>query len=67
VTNVVKAFWRRGPGWRCAANVLDGPLFAFRRLVELLAADPINSLLATGVVVMTGTLMRAFEAWTMRS
>jgi 2-oxo-3-hexenedioate decarboxylase len=43
-----------------AANVLDGPLPALRRLVGLLARDPINSPLATGDIVATGTLTRAF-------
>jgi 2-keto-4-pentenoate hydratase len=52
-----------------AANVLDGPLFALRHLVELLAADPLNPPLAAGEVVTTGTLTRAFpvtagEVWT---
>jgi 2-oxo-3-hexenedioate decarboxylase len=52
-----------------AANVLDGPLFALRHLVELLAADPLNPPLTAGEVVTTGTLTRAFpvtagEVWT---
>jgi 2-oxo-3-hexenedioate decarboxylase len=52
-----------------AANVLDGPVFALRHLVELLAADPVNPPLARGEIVTTGTLTRAFpvargEAWT---
>jgi 2-oxo-3-hexenedioate decarboxylase len=52
-----------------AANVLDGPLFALRHLVELLAADPLNPALAAGEVATTGTLTRAFpvavgEVWT---
>lgn len=52
-----------------AANVLDGPVSALRRLVELLAADPTNPTLAAGEIVTTGTLTRAFpvaagEAWT---
>lgn len=54
-----------------AANVLDGPVFALRRLVELLAADPFNEALAAGEIVTTGTLTRAFpvaagETWTMQ-
>ena len=52
-----------------AANVLDGPVFALRHLVELLAADPLNPPLAAGEIVTTGTLTRAFpvvagEVWT---
>jgi 2-oxo-3-hexenedioate decarboxylase len=52
-----------------AANVLDGPVFALRHLVELLAADPLNPALAAGEIVTTGTLTRAFpvaagETWT---
>ena len=52
-----------------AANVLDGPVFALRHLVELLAGDPINPPLAAGEIVTTGTLTRAFpvaagETWT---
>jgi len=51
-----------------AANVLDGPLFALRHLVDLLAADSVNPPLAAGEIVTTGTLTRAFpvvagEAW----
>jgi 2-oxo-3-hexenedioate decarboxylase len=51
-----------------AANVLDGPLFALRHLVETLAQDPLNPPLAAGEIVTTGTLTRAFpvaagEAW----
>jgi 2-oxo-3-hexenedioate decarboxylase len=52
-----------------AANVLDGPVFALRHLVELLAADPHNPPLDAGEIVTTGTLTRAFpiatgEVWT---
>ena len=52
-----------------AANVLDGPLYALRHLVELLAADPFNPPLKAGEIVTTGTLTRAFpvaegEVWT---
>jgi 2-oxo-3-hexenedioate decarboxylase len=43
-----------------AANVLDGPIFALRHLVELLAHDPVNPPLAGGEIVTTGTLTRAF-------
>jgi 2-oxo-3-hexenedioate decarboxylase len=51
-----------------AANVLDGRLSALRHLVGLLARDPVNSPLATGDIVTTGTLTRAFpimpgESW----
>jgi 2-oxo-3-hexenedioate decarboxylase len=51
-----------------AANVLEGPLSALRHLVGLLARDPVNSPLATGDIVTTGTLTRAFpilpgESW----
>jgi 2-oxo-3-hexenedioate decarboxylase len=52
-----------------ATNVLDGPLFALRHLVETLAQDPHNPPLAAGEIVTTGTLTRAFavatgEVWT---
>src|SRR3984885_10025809 len=43
-----------------AANVLDGPLFALRRLAEALAEDPESPPLAAGEIVTTGTLTRAF-------
>jgi 2-oxo-3-hexenedioate decarboxylase len=51
-----------------AANVLDGPLSALRHLVGLLARDPVNLPLATGDIITTGTLTRAFpilpgESW----
>ena len=51
-----------------AANVLDGPLFALRHLVETLTQDPNNPPLAPGEIVTTGTLTRAFpvaagEVW----
>ena len=51
-----------------AANVLDGPVFALRHLVELLAADPLNPPLSAREIVTTGTLTRAFpvaegEVW----
>ena len=54
-----------------AANVFDGPLYALRHLVELLAADPFNPPLAAGEIVTTGTLTRAFRSlkerkWTTR-
>jgi 2-keto-4-pentenoate hydratase len=54
-----------------AANVLDGPLFALRHLVQLLASDSVNPPLAAGEIVTTGTLTRAFpvaagEVWTTR-
>jgi 2-oxo-3-hexenedioate decarboxylase len=52
-----------------ATNVLNGPVFAFRHLVELLAGDTLNPPLAAGEIVTTGTLTRAFpvvagEVWT---
>jgi 2-oxo-3-hexenedioate decarboxylase len=52
-----------------AANVLDGPLFALRHLVETLAQDRRGPPLAAGEIVTTGTLTRAFpvaagEEWT---
>ena len=45
-----------------------GPLSALRHLVGLLARDPVNSPLAIGGIVTTGTLTRAFpilpgESW----
>ncbi len=43
-----------------ATNVLDGPLFALRHLAETLAQDPLNPPLASGEIVTTGTLTRAF-------
>ena len=51
-----------------AANVLDGPVFALRHLVDVLATDPVNPPLAAGEIVTTGTLTRAFpvapgEVW----
>jgi 2-oxo-3-hexenedioate decarboxylase len=42
-----------------AGNVLDGPLFALRHLVQLLADDPLNPPLAAGEIVSTGTLTKA--------
>jgi 2-oxo-3-hexenedioate decarboxylase len=52
-----------------SGNVLDGPLSALSHLVELLAADPVNSPLAAGEIVSTGTLTKAMpvasgEVWT---
>src|SRR5215211_1379681 len=52
-----------------ASNVLGGPVSALRYLVEVLANDPVNPLLAAGEIVTTGTLTRAFpvapgETWT---
>jgi 2-oxo-3-hexenedioate decarboxylase len=43
-----------------AANVLDGPVFALSHLVKLLAADAVNPPLATGEIITTGTVTRAF-------
>ena len=45
-----------------AANVLDGPLFALRHLVETLAEDQESPSLAAGEIVTTGTLTRAFPS-----
>ncbi len=41
-------------------NVLGGPLTPLRHLVEMLADDPHSPPLATGEIVTTGTLTRAF-------
>jgi 2-oxo-3-hexenedioate decarboxylase len=54
-----------------AANVLDGPLSALRHLVGLLTRGPVDAPLATGDLVATGTLTRAFpiisgESWSTR-
>jgi 2-oxo-3-hexenedioate decarboxylase len=51
-----------------AANVVNGPIFALRHLVELLAGDSLNPPLAAGEIATTGTLTRAFpvvrgEVW----
>jgi 2-oxo-3-hexenedioate decarboxylase len=43
-----------------AANVLDGPLFALRHLVQTLERDRLSPMLAAGEIVTTGTLTRAF-------
>ena len=52
-----------------AANVLDGPVFALRHLVEVLDRDEVNPPLAAGEIITTGTLTRSFpvatgEVWT---
>jgi 2-keto-4-pentenoate hydratase len=52
-----------------AGNVLDGPLWALRHLVQLLADDPLNPPLAAGEIVSTGTLTKAMpivpgQVWT---
>jgi 2-oxo-3-hexenedioate decarboxylase len=52
-------------------NVLDGPLFALRHLVEVLAEDGNNPALAVGEIVTTGTLTGApmihpGETWSTR-
>jgi 2-oxo-3-hexenedioate decarboxylase len=54
-----------------ARNVLDGPLFALRHLVDVLDKDGNNPPLAAGETVTTGTLTRALpikpgEAWSTR-
>jgi 2-oxo-3-hexenedioate decarboxylase len=51
-----------------ARNVLDGPLFAIRHLLELLKDDPHNAPVAAGEIITTGTVTRAFpvasgETW----
>ncbi len=57
----------RGSG----ANVLDSPLMALAHLVALLDGDPDNPPLASGEIVTTGTVTRAFpvapgESWSTR-
>jgi 2-oxo-3-hexenedioate decarboxylase len=52
-----------------ALNVLEGPVSTLRYLIDLLARDPDNPLLAAGEIVSTGTLTRALpvkpgETWT---
>jgi 2-oxo-3-hexenedioate decarboxylase len=52
-----------------ALNVLEGPVSTLRYLMDLLARDPDNPLLAAGEIVSTGTLTRALpvkpgETWT---
>ncbi len=52
-----------------AANVLGGPVFALRHLVDILARDRVDPPLAAGEIVTTGTLTRALpvapgETWT---
>jgi len=57
--------------WSIAAKppmFSTAPLSALRQLVGLLARDPVNPPLATGDIVTTGTLTRAFpilpgESW----
>jgi 2-oxo-3-hexenedioate decarboxylase len=49
-------------------NVLGGPVSALRHLIDLLARDQVNPALATGEIITTGTLTRAFpvsvgETW----
>jgi 2-oxo-3-hexenedioate decarboxylase len=51
-----------------AKNVLDGPLFAMKHLLELLKDDPQNAPVAAGEIITTGTVTRAFpvakgETW----
>jgi 2-oxo-3-hexenedioate decarboxylase len=51
-----------------ARNVLDGPLFAIKHLLELLKDDPHNPPVAAGEIITTGTVTRAFpvasgETW----
>jgi 2-oxo-3-hexenedioate decarboxylase len=54
-----------------ARNVLDGPLFALRHLIDVLAEDGSNPPLAAGEVITTGTLtgapmIRPGEVWSTR-
>lgn len=51
-----------------ARNVLDGPLFAMKHLLDLLRDDPQNAPVAAGEIVTTGTVTKAFvikpgETW----
>lgn len=51
-----------------ARNVLDGPLFALKHLLDLLRDDPQNAPLAADEIVTTGTVTKAFvvrpgETW----
>jgi 2-keto-4-pentenoate hydratase len=52
-----------------ATNVLSGPVSALRHLIDILARDQANPLLAAGEIVTTGTLTRPLpvaggETWT---
>ena len=51
-----------------ARNVLDGPLFAIKHLLDLLNDDPNNPPVGAGEIITTGTVTRAFpvasgETW----
>jgi 2-oxo-3-hexenedioate decarboxylase len=51
-----------------ARNVLDGPLFAIKHLLDLLQDDPHNPPVAAGEIITTGTVTRAWpmasgESW----
>ncbi len=51
-----------------ARNVLDGPLFAIKHLLDLLQDDPYNPPVAAGEIITTGTVTKAFpvsdgETW----
>ncbi len=51
-----------------ARNVLDGPLFPIRHLLELLKDDPDNAPVAAGEIITTGTVTKAWpvapgEVW----
>lgn len=51
-----------------ARNVLDGPLFAIRHLLDLLKDDPHNASVAAGEIITTGTVTKAWpvasgETW----
>ncbi len=43
-----------------ARNVLDGPLFAIKHLLELLKDDPHNAPVAAGEIITTGTVTKAW-------
>ncbi len=43
-----------------ARNVLDGPLFAIKHLLDLLKDDPHNAPVAAGEIITTGTVTKAF-------
>ncbi|MGE0340099.1 MAG: 2-keto-4-pentenoate hydratase [Xanthobacteraceae bacterium] len=51
-----------------ARNVLEGPLFAMKHLIDLLQDDPQNVPVAAGEIITTGTVTKAFvvmpgETW----
>ena len=44
-----------------ARNVLDGPLFAIKHLLDLLKDDPHNPPVAAGEIITTGTVTKAWQ------